>query len=103
MTELFIKEKHLDILKKIFDEYCPKATVLAYGSRIKAQAHDGSDLDLAIKDFNEIKCSIYDIKQAIQESDIPFLVDIFILSSLPESFQKEIMKENVVIYGKLKT
>ena len=100
MTELFLKEKHLKILKQIFDKHCPHAIVLAYGSRIKRQAHSGSDLDLAITNFNEIEYSIFDIKQAIQESNIPFLVDIFNLKHLPESFQKEILKENIVIYGK---
>lgn len=98
MTKLFVEEKYLKILKQIFDKYCPEATVLAYGSRIKNEAHSGSDLDLAIKNFDEIKYSLYDIKQAINDSNIPFLVDIFILEQLPKSFQKEINKENIVIY-----
>ena len=102
MNKFLLKEKHLKMLKQIFDKYCPQATVLAYGSRIKGQAHSGSDLDLAIMNFDEIEYSIFDIKQAIQESNIPFLVDIFNIKHLPESFQKEILKENIVIYGKNK-
>ena len=98
MTKLFIEEKYLQILKEIFDKYCPDATILAYGSRIKNEAHSGSDLDLAIKNFDEIEYSLYDIKQAINDSNIPFLVDIFILESLPQSFQEEISKENIIIY-----
>ena len=98
MNKLFIEKKHLKILKQIFDKYCPNSTILAYGSRIKGQAHSGSDLDLAIKNFDEIEYSLCDIKQAINESNIPFLVDIFVLESLPKSFQEEINKENIIIY-----
>ncbi len=100
MNNLFLKEKHLKILTEIFDKYCPNATVVAYGSRIKNEAHSGSDLDLAIINFNEEEeeYSLFDIRQAIHDSNIPFLVDIFILDTLPESFQKEINKNNIVIY-----
>ncbi len=100
MNKLFLEEKYLKILTEIFDKYCPNATVIAYGSRIKNEAHSGSDLDLAIIDFDEETedYSLFDIRQAIHDSNIPFLVDIFILDTLPESFQKEIKKENIVIY-----
>lgn len=100
MNNLFLEEKYLKILTEIFDKYCPNATVVAYGSRIKNEAHSGSDLDLAIINFDEEEeeYSLFDIRQAIHDSNIPFLVDIFILDTLPESFQKEINKENIVIY-----
>ncbi|MBR3890346.1 nucleotidyltransferase domain-containing protein [bacterium] len=98
MTKLFLKETHLEILKDIFTRLCPNATVYAYGSRIKGNAHEGSDLDLALDNTSD-DVVISDIVEAVRESNIPFLIDIFELKSLPESFQNEIMKNNVVIFG----
>ncbi len=98
MTKLFLKETHLEILKDIFTRLCPNAIVYAYGSRIKGNAHEGSDLDLALDNTSD-DVVISDIVEAVRESNIPFLIDIFELKSLPESFQNEIMKNNVVIFG----
>ena len=41
-----LKEKHLQILLEIFEDYCPKAEIWAYGSRVHGDSHSGSDLDL---------------------------------------------------------
>lgn len=39
------------MLIEILKEYCPSCEVYAYGSRINNTAHEGSDLDLTIKNF----------------------------------------------------
>ena len=44
-----LKEKHLQILLEIFEGYCPKAEIWAYGSRVYGDSHSGSDLDLVVK------------------------------------------------------
>jgi len=98
MDKLFLKEKHLNILKKIFDSLCPNTIIAAYGSRIKGLAHDGSDLDLAVLTPLPEGLCLYEIEEAINNSDLPFLVDIFELENLPENFKQQILKENVVIY-----
>lgn len=100
MAKLFLKEKHLDILKTIFNDICPNSIVYAYGSRIKGLAHNGSDLDLAIV-LGEGDANISELIESVKNSNLPFLVDIFELKSLPDSFQNEIMKNNVVIFGKM--
>ena len=51
MDNLFIKEKHLKNLLLIFENYCPKAEIWAYGSRVDGRAHEGSDLDLCVKNL----------------------------------------------------
>ncbi len=97
MDKLLLKPKHLKILKNIFEHYCPKATVFAYGSRLNGNAHDGSDLDLAIT-FNEEGKYIFELRELISESNIPFLVDIHEYNNLPDSFKKEINKNCVTIF-----
>ena len=95
MTDIFIKQHHLTELKKIFKQIVPDAQVWAYGSRVDGTAHDGSDLDLAIVGEGDI-CAL---KSALQESNIPFLVDVVKFDNLPESFKKEILKKYVVLKG----
>lgn len=85
------------MLEDIFKEYCPDANVFAYGSRINGRAHDGSDLDLTIKNFPPEKY-LFELKEIISESDIPFLVDINIYDNLPQSFKDEIEKNNIRVY-----
>lgn len=97
MNNLFIDYKYLDILKNIFNEYCPEAKIYAYGSRTTGKAHAGSDLDLTIKNFPKDKY-LFELKEIISKSNIPFLVDINIFEDLPESFKKEIEKNNIEIY-----
>ena len=100
MAELFIKPEYLKMLTDIFDSYCPHAVIWAYGSRLKGDAHEGSDLDLVVKDFNSKDAGLFELRELISESNVPFLVDINEFDRLPESFKDEIKKEYVVIYGK---
>ena len=100
-THLYIEEIHLQMIKDIIRSIYPKATVLAYGSRVNGNdviAHEGSDLDLAVVDFGIEKGYIYKLKEQFSQSNIPFLVDIFDYKSLPQSFQDEIDRKNFVVY-----
>ncbi len=98
MSKLFIKEKYLKELINIFENYCPRAEIWAYGSRLNGEAHEGSDLDLVVKDFNDKECNIFDLRQILNDSNIPFLMDIFELDKLPASFQEEIKKNYLIIF-----
>ncbi|MFI3300154.1 MAG: nucleotidyltransferase domain-containing protein [Candidatus Gastranaerophilales bacterium] len=97
-NELFLKDEYLEMLRKIFQQYCPSAEILAYGSRIKGNAHSGSDLDLAIKSLEGSESSIIELREIIRESNVPFFVDIFEFNALPQSFQEEINRKNIRIF-----
>ena len=99
MDRLFIKPEYLKMLTDIFDNYCPKAEIWAYGSRIKGEAHEGSDLDLVVKSFNSDDKYLYELKELLQESNIPFLIDIHEFDGLPEYFKTEILNDYIVIYN----
>lgn len=99
MDKLFIKPEQLKMLRDIFDSYCPDAEIWAYGSRLNGNAHEGSDLDLVIKSFNSDTKYLYELKDILNESNIPFLIDIHEFSQLPESFQKEIEKNYIIFYN----
>ncbi len=98
MDRLFLRTEYLQMLVDIFNSYCPKAEIWAYGSRIKGEAHEGSDLDLVIKNFNSPNKNIYDLRTLINDSDIPIIVEIVDFNNVPASFQEEILKDYVVIF-----
>lgn len=97
MSKLFLRPQYLKILTDIFESYCPEAEIWAYGSRVKGEAHEGSDLDMVVKSFNSNK-NIYKLRELINDSNIPILTDILEFEKLPKTFQEEIEKEYVVIY-----
>ena len=97
MNNLFVDAKYLDILIAIFKEYCPNIEVFAYGSRLSQKAHEGSDLDVIIKNFPNDK-HLFELKEIISRSNIPFLVDINLYEKIPQSLQEEFEKNNVKIY-----
>lgn len=95
---LNVKQEYLNELKNIFSNYCPKAEIWAYGSRLTNDCHSGSDLDLTVKTFNDENKYLYELKELLNDSDIPFLIDINISDNLPQSFQDEILKNYVKIF-----
>lgn len=95
---LNVKQEYLNELKNIFSNYCPKAEIWAYGSRLTNDCHSGSDLDLTVKTFNDENKYLYELKELLNDSDIPFLIDINIFDNLSQSFQDEILKNYVKIF-----
>ena len=99
MDKLFLKPQYLKMLLEIFQNYCPKATIWVYGSRIKGEAHEGSDLDLVVKNFNDNEKNLYTLKQLLNDSNIPILIDINEFDHLPKSFQEEIKRKYISIFN----
>lgn len=93
-----LSEKYIKELHNIFNSYCPKAEIWMYGSRLTSNSHSGSDLDLTVKTFNEDKKYLSELKDLLNNSNIPFLIDITEFSTLPVYFQEEIKKNYIKIY-----
>lgn len=98
---LNLNPKYVALLHKILSRYIPDKEVWVYGSRIKGKAHEGSDLDLVVKDPKGLSIPekrLSALREAITESNLPILVDILDWSSLPEHFQKEIKEQHEVFF-----
>ena len=98
--QLHLLPKHRGILQDLLRQHLPDVEVWAYGSRTNGQSHDGSDLGLvlrgpALKEIAADQLGAFD--DAVEESNIPFLVDARDWARLPERFQKEIERRHVVV------
>ena len=97
---LHLKTRHRRMLEEILREHLPVAEVWAYGSRVSGESHGGSDLDLVLRSPGLEKiplATLMDEEEALRESTIPFLVEARDWARLPESFQREIGRDYVVI------
>ena len=100
MHRLMLNEDDLHLVKFLLKKWVPHSLVMAYGSRVKGCSHEGSDLDLVIR--NPINPELptpesTDLKQSLTESDLPRLVDVMDWAYLPVSFRDEIDRLNVVL------
>lgn len=97
IEKLTLKPRHLQLLQQILQEQVAGVEVWAYGSRVNGDGHDGSDLDLVLLDDTE---HYADLKEALQESLLPMLIDLHQWKHLPLSFQQNIQKNYIVIQSK---
>ena len=82
---------------RLIQAYLPETEVWAYGSRVKRTARPSSDLDLVAFASPRLRRQVANLREAFEESDLPFRVDVLVWDDVPESFQAEIQRERVVL------
>ena len=78
----------------------PDAEVWAYGSRVTGQAHEGSDLDLVLRNPANLQQPVkgwLELHEALQNSLLPILVEVHLWSELPRDFHANIEQAYVVL------
>ena len=99
-NRIHLSQDDREILEVMFREHLPGVEVWAYGSRVNGRSFEGSDLDLVLRapDLKEIpNDQLAKFKDAVYESNIPFLVDARDWTRLPKRFQKEIESEKQIL------
>lgn len=99
LARLDLPQRVLAALQALLAAHVPDAEIWAYGSRVSGGGHQGSDLDLVLRpsDGGEEAAGWLDLKEAVQQSSIPIIIDIHLWSHLPPSFHREIEREYVVL------
>ena len=88
---------HRATILLLLEEHLPGVTVWAYGSRVQGTSHRHSDLDLVVFATPEQGPRIADLREAFEESDLPFRVDLFVWDEVPVSFRERIAAEHAVL------
>ncbi len=92
-----IDERHLITIKTILQRLIPNTSVWVFGSRITSASKSYSDLDLVIVGKKRVpQILYYQIKDAMEESDLPFRVDVLDWHRISPSFKK-IIKNNYIV------
>lgn len=78
-----------------------KARVYLFGSYARGEARPSSDVDIAILPLESSFTSqvIVDLKDKLEESTIPYFVDVVDLSKVDPNFKKQILSEAILWKG----
>ena len=90
-------DRQREMLLGFLRRFIPGAAVWAYGSRVRHTARPHSDLDLVVFTSSAQRRSVVELKEALSESNLPFVVDLHVWDEVPERFHEIIRKEYVVL------
>jgi len=82
---------------RLIEAHLPHTDVWAYGSRVRWTSQPASDLDLVAFAGPEQRRQVAALREAFEESDLPFRVDLLVWDEIPESFREEIDAEHVAL------
>jgi predicted nucleotidyltransferase len=88
------------MVQDILKTHLPNAEVWAYGSRVNGDYYDASDLDLVVRqpeDLNRRQPDLGDVIEAFSDSNLPIIVQIVDWAAIPEAFHREIEAGYVMI------
>ena len=100
LAGLRLQPRHWALLRDLLAQHVPQAEVWAYGSRVNGTAHETSDLDVVLRHPTELSQDVpgWDgLKEALQNSALPILIDVHLWSRLPPSFHANIEAAYVVL------
>ena len=92
-----ITAKQRKTVLALLARYLPNATVWVYGSRAEWTSRPQSDLDLVVFATPEQNVRVGELREAFEDSNLPFRVDLFVWDAVPEQFRKHIKRDHVVL------
>ena len=90
--------RNLRLLKAIVLRHSPKQwRVFVFGSTARRQRQENSDIDIGFYGKTKLSADvIYKIRQEIEESSIPYHVDLVDFFGKPQAFQKLALQNKLV-------
>jgi len=92
-----LTDKQRDTICQLAEAFLPGTVIWAYGSRAKGTARPASDLDLVAMAPPGQARQVSALKEALEESNLPFRVDLFVWDELPDTFKENIQREKKVL------
>lgn len=93
MTSEELYKKSIRYLKKLLKEKLPEGSqVFLFGSRAKGTSAKFSDIDIGVIADKDIEKVIIEIKEIIEESFVPYDIDIIDFNKVSKKFKEEAMK-----------
>lgn len=104
-SRMGVAERHLEAIVRLVEREIPECEVWVFGSRADGSSYDGSDIDLAIRGSSRDgtdSCvnwsKIFDLQNGLDESDIPYMVDLMPWEALPSRIQGRAQEHHIVIH-----
>lgn len=87
--------EHRETVLALLRKHLPGAAAWAYGSRAQWTAEPHSDLDLAVFPAPRQARAVASLREAFEESNLPFRVDLFVWDDIPAEFRARIESTHV--------
>lgn len=84
-----------ELLMQLVHQFLPDVGLWAFGSRIKGCARASSDLDLVFFAKPAQKAQLFALQEALEESALPFKVDLLVWDDIPENFKANIRQQYI--------
>ena len=81
----------------LLERYLPNTQAWAYGSRVCWSSRPASDLDMVVFATPEQDRQVANLREAFEESNLPFRVDLFVWDEVPVEFQNQMIVEHVTL------
>ena len=94
---LGVDASHRKILLALINHYIPNTTVWIYGSRANGTARLSSDLDMIAFAKPGQALQVSALKEAFEDSNLPFRVDLFVWDEVPDTFRNTIEEGHQVL------
>lgn len=92
-----ITPEQRELIVSLLSRHLPNTNAWAYGSRARWTSRPESDLDMVVFARPHQARGVSDLREAFDESTLPFRVDLFVWDEVPESFREEIERKHVVL------
>ncbi len=91
--------KYIEQLKQMIIDFLQDEPIkiILYGSRARGDNNPGSDVDIALSSDGRIdKLLLSNLREMLEESTIPYKVDIVDLAVVSDRFKNEILKDAII-------
>ena len=82
------------ILVSLLSQHLPNTDAWIYRSRVSGTSRPQSDLDIVVFLSPQQSQDVSILREAFEDSNLPFRVDLFVWDDIPENFRAQI-KENM--------
>ena len=94
-----LSDKEFDEMTAIFGKFKNLEKVILYGSRAKGNYKKFSDVDITLEGDNLTLADLFQIQDLLYESDLPYMFDVSIFSSITNpDLIDHIRRRGVVIW-----
>lgn len=92
-----VDEKYKNKLIEIIEKHIPECKIFLFGSRAQQNYTEASDVDIAIDAGVELKSSLIGkIREEVEESTIPYFVDVVDVNNVSDKMREQIFKHGVL-------
>ena len=94
-----LSDKEFDEMTAIFSKCKNLEKVILYGSRAKGNYKKFSDVDITLEGDNLTLADLFQIQDLLYESDLPYMYDVSVFSSITNSdLIDHIKRRGIVIW-----